>query len=91
MLLFVRLMLCGVVLNVVVIDLSLRCYSDLFSDTATGWVAGTSKKGRNLHGQFYHTTDGGKTFTLEQVHVGFILHFTSHLFIVSTTSYYHSL
>ena len=32
----------------------------------TGWLVGTSKNGRDLYGQFYHTVDGGKTWNLEQ-------------------------
>mmetsp|Transcript_16233 Transcript_16233/g.24452 ORF Transcript_16233/g.24452 Transcript_16233/m.24452 type:complete len:298 (+) Transcript_16233:2-895(+) len=31
-----------------------------------GWLAGTAKDGRTLSGLFYKTTDGGKTFALEQ-------------------------
>lgn len=38
-----------------------------FISETEGWAAGTSKQGRNLYGQFYHTTDGGKTFELNQV------------------------
>lgn len=32
-----------------------------------GWVAGTAKSGVNLKGLFFKTSDGGATFTLEQV------------------------
>lgn len=31
-----------------------------------GYVAATGKSGRNLAAQFYHTTDGGKTFAVEE-------------------------
>jgi hypothetical protein len=37
-----------------------------FTSELEGWAAGTSKQGRNLYGQFYHTTDGGKTWALQQ-------------------------
>eukprot|EP01040_Poterioochromonas_malhamensis_P010200 gene10200-11091_t len=37
-----------------------------FTSETEGWAAGTSKSGRNLLGQFYRTTDGGKTWNLEQ-------------------------
>lgn len=37
-----------------------------FISESEAWIAGTSKDGRNLYGQFYHSTDGGKTFTLAQ-------------------------
>jgi len=30
------------------------------------WLTGTAKNGRNLYGQFYRSTDAGKTFTLAQ-------------------------
>lgn len=37
-----------------------------FISESEAWIAGTKKDGRNLYGQFYHSTDGGKTFTLAQ-------------------------
>jgi photosystem II stability/assembly factor-like uncharacterized protein len=37
-----------------------------FISELEGWAAGTSKQGRNLYGQFYHTNDGGKTWALQQ-------------------------
>lgn len=38
----------------------------LISETE-GWMAGMAKKGPKIMGQFYRTTDGGKSFVLEQV------------------------
>jgi hypothetical protein len=38
-----------------------------FLNELEGWAAGTSKQGRSLYGQFYHTNDGGKTWELAQV------------------------
>ena len=38
-----------------------------WEDDSVGWVAGTAKNGRDLTGLFYKTTDGGNTYSLEQV------------------------
>lgn len=38
-----------------------------WEDDSVGWVAGTSKDGHVLTGLFYKTTDGGSTYSLEQV------------------------
>jgi photosystem II stability/assembly factor-like uncharacterized protein len=46
-------------------DVGLMQVKYLSSDEV--WLAGTKKSGRNLYGQFYHSIDGGKTFTLAQV------------------------
>lgn len=59
-----------------------------WEDDNNGWVAGTAKNGRTLTGMFYKTTDGGNTYSLEQVRYLFpreiFLHFelTSHLIIL---------
>jgi len=45
-------------------DVSMMSVDFLTEDE--GWVAGTKKSGRNLIAQFYHTVDGGKSFTLEE-------------------------
>lgn len=37
-----------------------------FVSGSTAWIAPTKKNGRTLTGDFYKTTDGGKTFTLIQ-------------------------
>lgn len=37
-----------------------------FVNKNEAWMLGTSKSGRQLYGQFYKTTDGGKTFNLVQ-------------------------
>lgn len=47
-------------------ELSLLPFSDYTNFFCSGWLVGTSKDGRNLYGQFYHTVDGGKTWTLAQ-------------------------
>jgi photosystem II stability/assembly factor-like uncharacterized protein len=38
-----------------------------FVNDKEAWLAGTGKSGRSIVGQFYRTTDGGKTYTLVQV------------------------
>lgn len=37
-----------------------------WSSETDGWLAGTAKDGRVLSGLFYRTTDGGKTYSVEQ-------------------------
>ena len=38
-----------------------------YIDDLDGWIVATKKDGRDLSAQFYHTTDGGKTFAVEEV------------------------
>ena len=47
---------------------------DFVSETE-GWVAATQMAGRGLNAVFYHTVDGGKTFSIDEV-------FASHFFII---------
>ena len=42
------------------------CTSVAWISDTEGWLGATAKDGRNLIGLFYKTTDGGKTYSLDQ-------------------------
>lgn len=45
---------------------TVSCTSVAWITETEGWLGATAKDGRNLEGLFYKTTDGGKSYTLDQ-------------------------